>query len=265
MKPRLLPLHLREPRSIWKASERKPWNAAISCMAASFAFFAIFPWASAQDSTLSLGTLENRMRSTRYEALKTAGRMDETLDAAQKWLAICEAQHGPDHPNTASALHSIASLHHLYTGFYGIAESSFQRALTIREKHLGMDHIDTALTKNELGVLYWSMGLFQSAETLFQDSLRIRERHLGATHVDTAESLLNLASVYSATNRFADGKEAFLRVLDIQEKALPAGHSSISATLSGLTALYLKANQPDKGSRPPPIDAKFRPCRAEYA
>ena len=81
-------------------------------------------------------------------------------------------------------------------GEYPKAEPLLQEALRIRQKVLGPEHPDTALSLNNLGGLYRVMGQYDKAEPLFQEALRIRQKVLGPEHPDTATSLNNLAELY---------------------------------------------------------------------
>ena len=66
---------------------------------------------------------------------------------------IREQVHGPEHPETAVALHGLACLYQDW-GKYDEAESFYQRALTIREQALGPEHPHTATTLSRLS---WSL------------------------------------------------------------------------------------------------------------
>ncbi len=71
-------------------------------------------------------------------------------------------------------------------GQYDKALPLYERALRIREAQLGADHPYTALSLNNLAVLYKSMGQYDKALPLCERALRIREAQLGADHPDTA-------------------------------------------------------------------------------
>ena len=78
-------------------------------------------------------------------------------------------------------------------GKYKQAIPLAERALAIREKVLGKEHLDTATSLNNLAELYRNMGSYDKAEPLLKRSLAIREKVLGSQHPDTATSLNNLA------------------------------------------------------------------------
>ena len=82
-------------------------------------------------------------------------------------------------------------------GRYAEAEPLYKRALAIREKALGPDHPDVALSLNNLAFLYDKQGRYADAEPLYKRSLAISEKALGPDHPDVATSLNNLAALYS--------------------------------------------------------------------
>ena len=80
-------------------------------------------------------------------------------------------------------------------GRYSEAIPLAQRTLTIREKSLGPDHPDVAVSLNNLAELYRAQGRYADAEPLHKRALTIREKALGPDHPDVALSLNNLAGL----------------------------------------------------------------------
>jgi CHAT domain-containing protein len=75
----------------------------------------------------------------------------------------------------------------------------FQRALIVREKALGPDHPDVAVSLDGLAKLYSQRGNFDKAEPLYQRALKILERALGPNHPGVSELLTNMAAFYAAS------------------------------------------------------------------
>jgi tetratricopeptide (TPR) repeat protein len=79
-------------------------------------------------------------------------------------------------------------------------------------------HRSTAISLNNLGLLYRTMGAYAKAEPLFQEALRIRQKILGAESRDTATSLNNLALLqimsdfYEAAHHSENAPEALAEV-----------------------------------------------------
>ena len=70
---------------------------------------------------------------------------------------------------------------YLAQGRYAEAEALHKRALAIREKALGPDHADVALSLNNLAALYVAQGRYAEAEPLYKRSLAIQEKALAPT------------------------------------------------------------------------------------
>ena len=83
------------------------------------------------------------------------------------------------------------------------AASIGEEVLQIRKAALGDEHPDTAISLNNLGMLYMAMNEYAKAEPLIRLSLESRQRALGGEHADTASSLNNLGALYSEMGDFA--------------------------------------------------------------
>ncbi len=101
-----------------------------------------------------------------------AGEHDLAAAAARKALRVAEKNVGPDHPDVAASLDTLAEIH-MALGRYAVAEPLFQRSLAISEKALGPDHTDVAVSLNNLAELYLTQGRYARAEPLFKRSLEI--------------------------------------------------------------------------------------------
>ena len=103
-------------------------------------------------------------------------------------------------------------------GQYDQALPLYQRALAIREKVLGPEHPDVAMSLNNLAALYRDTGQYAKAEPLYQRSLMFREKSLGPDHPDVAQSLENYAELLSKTGRAKDAAQLVARAQTIKGK-----------------------------------------------
>jgi tetratricopeptide (TPR) repeat protein len=142
--------------------------------------------------------------------------------------------------NEAAALNEKVS--ELYrAGKFVEAVPLAQRALAIREKALGPDHLDVAQSLSSLAAIYVYQGRYADAEPLERRALAINEKALGPDHLDVAQSLNNLAVLYNEQGRYAEAEPLYRRALTIREKALGPDHLDVAQLLSSLAVLY--ANQ----------------------
>jgi tetratricopeptide (TPR) repeat protein/transcriptional regulator with XRE-family HTH domain len=121
---------------------------------------------------------------------------------------------------------------------YKEAEPLLQRALSIREEHLGTTHPDTAASLNNLAQLYRAQGRYPEAELLLQRALFIRKERLEPAHPNTATNLNNLALLYRVQGRYAEAEPLLQRALSIREEHLGATHPDTAASLNNLALLY---------------------------
>jgi len=119
------------------------------------------------------------------------------------------------------------------------ARSLAERALEIREKALGQDHLDVALSLNNLANLYYDKGDYARAETLYKRALSIREKALEPEHPAVAQSLNDLALLYyRGLGDYAKAEPLYQRALSIREKSLGPDHLEVARSLNNLAVLY---------------------------
>jgi CHAT domain-containing protein/Tfp pilus assembly protein PilF len=127
---------------------------------------------------------------------------DKAETLYQRALVINEKVLGPEHPEFANSLYTLANL---YTerGDYAKAEQFFQRALVIREKVLGPGHPDIAFTLKGLAVLRVRRGDYMNAEPLYQRALTIMEKTLPTDSQPICDLLYKLGTLYAAKGDIA--------------------------------------------------------------
>ncbi len=183
----------------------------------------------------------------------------------QRALQIREKVFGPEHPETATSLMTLADFH---ASAYLLPEwvdfqPHYERALRIREKALGPEHPKTAEALTRLAGVYFWRGRNTKARILYQRALRIREKALGPEHPDTAMTLRrlgelhrDLGSVEQMKLRSKDGFQPFKtycslgnyvkaeafskRALRMLEKTLGPEHSRTRVAVHELGWLYFQ-------------------------
>lgn len=131
-------------------------------------------------------------------------------------------------------------------GDYARAVLLNQRALAIYERILGSNHLDTAISLNNLAMLYQTTRDYARATPLLERSLAIKEKALGPEHPSLATSLYNLAMLYDATGDYARAKLLYYRSIAIMEKALGPEHPNVAVSLNSLALLYHAAGDYDR-------------------
>jgi tetratricopeptide (TPR) repeat protein len=121
---------------------------------------------------------------------------------------------------------------------YAEAEQLLGQTLSIREKTLGSDDPDVALSLNNLASLYVDQGKYAEAEPLFEQALSIYEKTLGSDNTNVARSLSNLAIVYDNQGRYTEAEPLLERALNIYEKMLGRDHTDVARCLNNLASIY---------------------------
>ena len=80
-------------------------------------------------------------------------------------------------------------------GMYGVAEKTIKRAISARERVLGMEHTDTLTSVSLLALVLQDLGKYEAAEEMNRRALEGREKVLEKEHPGTLTSVTNLALV----------------------------------------------------------------------
>lgn len=131
-------------------------------------------------------------------------------------------------------------------GKFAEATSAAERALLLRERHLGAEELEVATSVANLAVMVGETGDYEKAIGLYQRSINIREKILGAHHLDLAGACGNLGTMYRVVADYAKAEEFLLRALAIREKNLPPDSAPIAVSLSAAARLYIDKNDTDK-------------------
>ncbi|KAF0206500.1 MAG: peptidase-like protein, partial [bacterium] len=126
------------------------------------------------------------------------------------------------------------------------AEPLFIQALDIRKKVLGDNHPDTALSINNLAVLYDRKGDYAKAELLYIQNLDIRKKVLGDNHPDTATSINNLAFLYSKKGDYTKAESFYIQALDTFRKVLSNNHPDTATCINNLAGVYTNKEDYEK-------------------
>ncbi len=124
------------------------------------------------------------------------GYFDEADDYYEKALQVLRASRGENSIDFARTLARQSRMHMDWWKDYG--EGKGYRALDIRQRLLGDDHLECAESFEHLGInALWLLN-FDQADELLQRAYTIRTREQGMNHPDTADARSWLSQVYIA-------------------------------------------------------------------
>jgi len=189
-------------------------------------------------------------RLAELKALLKAGKYAEVESGARELLAKVEAAAGADSVDAARTLDMLVSS--LNFGGKTREPETLQlaeRAVAIKEKALGPDDLQLAVSLNNLGKLLEAIADFAAAGPMYERALRIREKALGPDHTDVAASLSSLGTLRRKTGDFAAARSLFERALAIREKALGPDHPDVGQSMNAMANL-LQSTGDFAGARP---------------
>lgn len=91
-----------------------------------------------------------------------------------------------------------------------------------------------ATLMDTMGVVYQSLGLFESAEPLLKESLKLRRERLGDVNADVAKSLNDLGELRRAQGQYPEAEALHRRALGIRERVLEPGHPDLADSYNKL-------------------------------
>ena len=103
------------------------------------------------------------------------GKSAEAIPIGQRALELAEKTFGPNHPNVAKSLDTLAWVYEDQR-MYAEAEPLFKRSLAIREKALGPEHPDVARSLNDLAKVYRKTGRAEEASQLEEPAKEIKSQ-----------------------------------------------------------------------------------------
>jgi CHAT domain-containing protein/Tfp pilus assembly protein PilF len=115
-----------------------------------------------------------------------------------------------------------------------------ERALEIRERELGPEHIEVAYTLDTVAFFYFRKGDFGKAEALMRRVVAIKEKTLEPNHPEIAQSLNSLGLVMEGQGDLGQAEELYKRALEIRERTFGPDHTAVAASLNSLAGIYME-------------------------
>ena len=127
-----------------------------------------------------------------------------------------------------------------------IAMEYCQEALEIRKKELGPNHVDVAMSYNNLGLVYNDTGDLEKAKEYYQLAVKIYKQQFGPNHVNVATSYNNLGVVHRKTGDLEKAKEYHQLALEIEKEQLGPKHVDVAGSYNYLGSVYRETGDLEK-------------------
>lgn len=165
------------------------------------------------------------------------GKIDESILLIKKFTDIILREEGTNSAYYATALHNLAFAYQMKKQTHNV-EKLYKKALKIRLKLFGPDHLATAVSQVNLGGFYFEEGRFGLAEPLFVSARKTRENWLGLYHVKVIDVINHIAKVKVESNLEDEAFELYRLALERGERGSGPEFPRLAGTLLNLAILH---------------------------
>ncbi|KAF2015045.1 TPR-like protein [Aaosphaeria arxii CBS 175.79] len=124
-------------------------------------------------------------------------------------------------------------------GRWNEAEKIHVEAVETCRNELGVNHLATISSMNNLGLIYRKQGRWKEAEELLREVVEARNNKVGINHTGTLPSMSNLAAVFREQGRLEEAEKLFMEVAEVYKRMLGFDHLSTLESLSDLASVYI--------------------------
>ncbi|HXJ22099.1 MAG TPA: tetratricopeptide repeat protein [Polyangia bacterium] len=174
------------------------------------------------------------------------GYQNHAFDRAQEWShrAAAVIQRLGGHDLLRSWLMNNLGCAHFVAGHSDATIAALAEALDLKEKLLGSDHPDVAVSEGNLGYVLGRLGRYAEGLPHTKRAIAINEKRLGLNHPGLANELSNEGELLNGLGRFVEARKAFTRALAIFERELGPDAGLVAGTLMGIGTSYLAESSP---------------------
>jgi tetratricopeptide (TPR) repeat protein len=130
-----------------------------------------------------------------------------------------------------------------------VVEKSYRQLLKVQVKLLGLYHMDTLSTMNNLA---WSISRWphlQNAEIIYKEVIKLRLKALGAEHVDRLKSMFCLGLVLHDRARHSESEAVFREVWALRLRALGEHHRDTLYTMYWISNSLVNQGKLDEAAQ----------------
>jgi tetratricopeptide (TPR) repeat protein/tRNA A-37 threonylcarbamoyl transferase component Bud32 len=161
----------------------------------------------------------------------------ERFAEAERWRKFAESTIERSGRNESLAyswlLNDIGAIY-LLQGRFADALEYQRRARVIKEKLLGADDPDVAVTLGNVALALNALGRSEEALEICDRSLRIRQRSQGESHPRVADELSNRGEILTSLGRPSEALAGYSKALEIWQREFGADDPAIAYALTGM-------------------------------
>ncbi len=174
---------------------------------------------------LELANLEYRM-----------GLLEQAEISTREVLELNTEFYGPDHPEVASTLNTLAIIYE-GKGELEVAKETLRRVVQIRRQDPEPGS-NLAANLNNLAILMHRTGELEGADELFEEAIAVVKNIWGDVHPYMAFTLNGYSGVHQELGHFDRAEEDLKRALDIGMQVFPEDHPFIAVVLHNIGKLF---------------------------
>ena len=114
----------------------------------------------------------------------------------------------------------------------------FHELLDIRLSVYGADHPDVAISYNNIGAVYDSLGEYAKALEYYEKSLKISLSVYGSDHPDVSHTYNNIGLVYDSLGEYAKALEHYEKSLKIRLSVFGSYHPDVASSYNNIGSVY---------------------------
>ena len=141
-------------------------------------------------------------------------------------------------PLVGASIHLTIGNAYRELGLLTEAGRHYGRAVDLRRRVLGDEHLDTLTGDNNLGQLYREQGKYAEAEQVLTRTTTIRQRVLGEDHPDTLITMANLGLVLHEQGKYAEAEPILTKVLESEKRLRGEDDLETLTSMLNLAKLY---------------------------
>ena len=167
-------------------------------------------------------------------------RLDLSRRAGERAIQGLLKRLGPEDPLTLTAMFNLARTY-LHLRKQDASRALLVEVLRKRKRLFGTDHLDTLMTRNELGMSFCPVReKLAAAESLVSNVLVARKRILGEEHAYTLWPMNDLAKVFNTRQRPHEAITILDKAGPVIRRALGERHPGMSMTKVNLAQAYVR-------------------------
>ncbi len=192
--------------------------------------------------------LQAQMFSVIGKVYLKIGNLPKSKNLIDKSVDIYTRLHGIDHPETALAIASRASVHSSM-GNYSDAEILYDYALGILENHSGTYLHNYTETINEQAYVLRRQGKYEEAEEVFRKNYNLLKDQHGELNAKTVAALNGVGVTQFNRGNYKEAENIFRDVLDKRIEIFGKTHPDIAESKNSLGALLMNLGQFNEAGR----------------